>query len=264
MGLKKLSEETVSPDFTNDSHLLVAQTEQVNGNDVNTVRRIPLFGESWPIQRLTAELTDVNPNTHLFDSDVMDWTFSDGVATFTPKGNEDPLEIYNHCNLIGSKHMVGFKYKLTKLESSADLPTMVVSFQNADGTDTDDKYPVVSWGNWESVSAVTEVDLKYIRIFLDSYSARTDVDFKIEIKELYIYNVTNTDPELYDTIKADQYMDYKSGTVIYGINKLDTDTELVEAGKAADAKAVGEALSNLQEITITDPNDDGNIVIELS
>ena len=35
MGLKKLSEETISNDFTSDAHLLVAQTEEVDGDEVN-------------------------------------------------------------------------------------------------------------------------------------------------------------------------------------------------------------------------------------
>lgn len=42
MGLKKLAEETISESLTDDAYALVAQTEEIDGSDVNVVRRVPV------------------------------------------------------------------------------------------------------------------------------------------------------------------------------------------------------------------------------
>lgn len=62
--------------------------------------------------------------------------------------------------------------------------------------------------------------------------------------------------ELVDVIdQADEIMEAAEMVV----NAID-DT-LTQEGKAADAKAVGDALANLSAYTFSDPNNDGNIVI---
>lgn len=269
MGLKKLSEETISQDFTSDAHLLVAQTEEVDGDEVNVVRRVPMFGEGKPMLYLSAELEDLNSNQNLFNSNgnTMSRSVSDGVATFTPYSGQTSFSIVNAASLSAGKYIAGFKFKFTKLRDAApELTRVRVAYQAIVRGQSTYKYfeQEIAWGTWVSFAETAEMKINNIYLLMYFADFATSSDFKLEVKELYIYDLDEVDPHLIDVIKKDQDASYASGTVTYTAQMANTDMTLTENGMAADAKVVGDALKNLKVITITDPNDDGNIVIELS
>ena len=262
MGLKKLSEETISNDFTSDAHLLVAQTEEVDGDEVNVVRRVPAVGEGRPFEFVTAELEDLNAVSQFFTCSTMSYTISDGVAKFQPSSSKSEHNLLNTCDLGSGLHVVGFKFKLRKLGQYASIPSsLTISIGSTSEADEFSYAPVND--EWVNFFAATDKNLVRVMITL-SGTGTTGTNYELDVKELYIYDLDGVDPRIADIVMTRQKASYESGTVTYEGAVNNTDLELSHYGRPADAGAVGDALKNLKLITITDPNDDGNIVIELS
>lgn len=144
------------------------------------------------------------------------------------------------------KWLVGLKYKITKVDQSVGDPSNVrlrigdTNFLNQ-----------VVYGSWEEYAVVRTENLTRVNLVLVGYSTAPQNDqVRIEVKNYYIYDVTGLSDDMINLIKAEQSANYQDGTVTYGEaseTHYHPDDTLSESGKAADSKAVGDALSSVTE-----------------
>lgn len=170
-------------------------------------------------------------------------SISDGVLTVTvgSLGTEKSPYFY-HQNAWGTKQWIcGFKYKITKLDPDLGNPENVrihLGFTAYDAT--------IAWGEWVDFAEVATLDLSRIRFSLRNFATVPGSgSFKVEIKDMYLYDATGFSSEMCVYIMEQQSENYTDGTVTYGgaVTEHVPDTSLATAGKAADSKAVGDAIS---------------------
>lgn len=182
-------------------------------------------------------------------------SFSDGTAKYTAKSENEVNPYVIHANLgFGTKKwLVGMKLKYTKIDPELGNPT---TFAVRLGAGSDHKKSIaVEWGEWIQVEMLDEFDLTRIYISADGFaSAPATGSFTIEIKDMYVYDVTDASADMIAYIKTQQASSYQDGTVTYSIGSSGyaPDTTLTEEGKAADAKAVGDAIKNATKAPLDD------------
>lgn len=166
---------------------------------------------------------------------------SDGVATFKTSGSTETSPYMAAQLSAGTKHwLVGFKYKVTKLNQNAGTPECVRIHLGTTPYDFD-----LDNGNWKQFSKNVTLDLTRIRIALPDFaSAPAANDYQVDIKEMYLYDATDLSLTMCSYITSEQSTDYTDGTVTFdtGSGEYKPDTSLGKSGKAADSKAVGDAI----------------------
>lgn len=184
-------------------------------------------------------------------------SLSNGVATYTG-GNGSQISPYlNHVNSSGEKKwIVGFKYKVSKLDSNLGNPESVrIHLGSTQYYDAN-----ISYGEWVDFAQTATVNLTRIRFALWNFaSAPASDSFTVEIKNIYLYDASDINDNMCAYIMQQQSFNYQDGTVTYGSSGEQTtyvpDTTLTESGKVADAKAVGDAIAAIAD-DVQDLTDD--------
>lgn len=173
------------------------------------------------------------------------YSFVDGVLTYKSEtSTEKSPYIYHTKNLGTKKWICGFKYRLTKLDPNLGEPECVRVHLGTTAYDAS-----VVWDEWVYFCQTAELDLTRIRFSLRNFSVAPPADaLKIEIKEMFLYDVSNVNNDLILIIQQEQQTNYQDGEVTYGETELGyfPDDSLSEEGKAADSKAVGNAISKVR------------------
>lgn len=166
----------------------------------------------------------------------------DGVATFTAYGGSQLSPYVRHTGSWGSnKWICGFKYRLTKLDQNLGNPEKIRIYLGAS------QYydSAIVWDQWVDFAEVITTDLTRISIIIANFAVAPSADsFKVEIKDVYLYDATDVSSELCALVMSQQSENYQDGTVTYGDTDANykPDKSLSHEGKAADAKAVGDAI----------------------
>lgn len=165
---------------------------------------------------------------------------TNGVALFKPAENSNEKSPYTRdlCALGSGKWLVGFKYRYNKLDQDLGDPQIFDIILGQSRTLTHE----VQWGEWIDFSDVYTYDLTRIYIRANTFATSpTQSQLSFEIKDVYVYEVTDVDSDLIDIIKSKQSTNYQDGTVTYGTSDVYLpDTTLTLSGKAADSKTVGD------------------------
>lgn len=264
---EEMIETTYLPDTTLTVSGKSADSKTV-GDAVNTISE----NVSVLMSQITDLLVDDNPfeepvtltnaeNVQTFSNQNLGGTgsgfsksYSDGVLTLTG-GNGSEIAPYARHGSMGfgdKKWIIGFKFKLTKLdENLADPDAAGILIGNG----TDHRYKFTpSWGNWQTFSTTLQVDLTRIYFYVGAFStAPASNTFKAEIKEMYVYNATGCNSAMCDYIMEQQNTNYQDGTVTYGtVSNYLPDTSLSISRKVADSKAVGDAIKIHGVINVKD------------
>lgn len=169
----------------------------------------------------------------------------DGVASFKPSNSAGTSPYVMHsCAKGNGTWMVGFKFKFIKLnENLSDPDNFRVHMGASVSTDF-----AVEWDKWIEYANVETVDLTRIRIAARNFSsAPGQDDLRLEIKDMYCYNVASVSNIMRSHIISEQNSNYNDGTVTYTITgEKKPDTSLATQGKAADSKAVGDAIGRVR------------------
>lgn len=175
-------------------------------------------------------------------------TISDGVASLVNNGTST-LSPYAGSNvLISGTIIVGFKFRFVKLDPTLSDPE---DFKIIIGQSNSREYSpnFGEWIDYSDVFTIGESELKRIRLSARNFpSSLTSGQFKLEIKDMYVYDATGVSAEMRTYIQSQQSVNYQDGTVTYGeasVTSLSPDVTLSLAGKAADSKAVGDAISDI-------------------
>ena len=169
----------------------------------------------------------------------------DGTLTYLCSNTGEKNPYTYHTKSAGTKKwVVGFKYKLTKLDPDLADPSYVRIHLGTTPYDN-----TLTWGEWVYFYKVATIDLTRIRFSLQGFSTAPTTDqFQLEIKEMYAYDATGVSDDLCNTIVSSQNTNYQDGTVTYGetAEGYMPDTSLAEEGKTADSKAVGDAIASVR------------------
>lgn len=174
-------------------------------------------------------------------------SLTDGVATYTANGRQEMNPyVYQTLGYTTKKWLVGMKLKFTKLDQSLTDPTGFYVRLGKYGSFITKTFPV-TWGEWIDLTDVNEYELNRIQIYASFASAPAANTFSMEIKNMYVYDVSEVSADMIDIIKTAQSANYQDGEVTYssgGGDGLVPDKTLTEEGKCADSKAVGDAIAN--------------------
>lgn len=167
------------------------------------------------------------------------------TARYDTDGSTAETNPYARHNIAsGTKKWVfGFKYKLTKASTSTPDPQNVRMYLGQTSYDSS-----VVLNEWISFEKTVELNLTRLYFILrDFATAPAENAYHVEMKDMYLYDATGVTTELCALIHESQRTNYKDGTVTYGETSEGyfTDTSLVEEGKAADSKAVGDAFNRV-------------------
>lgn len=166
------------------------------------------------------------------------------MALLTSTTSSEPNPFFRNEFAKGTgKWLVGCKFRFNKIDSTLEDPS---AFRVTLGASTAKNFEV-AWDTWLDYADVAEIDLTRMIISARGFSnARTEGQFTLEIKDLYIYEVTGVSDEMITRIQTEQSSNYQDGTVTYGeatTTSYSLDASLTKSGKAADAKAVGDAIT---------------------
>ena len=197
-------------------------------------------GETVTLTNGESVATFVNGmNTGGFRSDG----FSDGLLTLVPTSNsteKSPYALHN-CAKGDGVWLVGFKYKLVKINSSFGNPENIRIHTGASEYQDD----TVVYDTWVNFSKVFTGNLTRIRVAVRNYTtAPVTGDIELYMKEMYVYDVANVDSDMRTYIINQQNTNFQDGTATYstGGDEAAPSTTLTEEGKVADAKATGDAI----------------------
>ena len=179
-------------------------------------------------------------------------SYSSGIAKYTSKTDNEtnPYVIHNNSNAgFGTgKWLVGMKMKFTKTDPNLGDPDNFAVRLGAGATHK--TLLTVEWGEWITFDDVVDIELTRIYVSADGFAtAPTNDQFTLEIKDFYLYEVSDASADMITYIKAQQASDYQDGTVTYtigggGSGEYVPDTTLTQAGKVPDSKAVGDAIAD--------------------
>ena len=168
-------------------------------------------------------------------------SLKDGIGKWKITNSTEVSPYFLDAGAWGTKKwIVGFKYKLTKADPNLGNPENVRIHL---GTTAYDETPV--WGEWVYFKKCVTLDLTRLRFALRNFASAPPADSAtVEIKELYIYDVTGIESDICDLIMNQQETNYTDGTVTYhsGGDGYVPDVTLSEEGKVPDSKATGDAI----------------------
>ena len=169
-------------------------------------------------------------------------SFENGVATIGSANSTEQNPFYNvACSKGVGNWLVGFKYRLTKIDPNLVNPSNMAIFLGSQKTNYG-----VNWGEWIRYSDTLSGDLSRLRLAVYGFTNGLTADqFTIEIKDVYVYEVSDVSSEMLAYIQTQQNSNYRDGTATYGeatVVSFTPDDTLTEAGKVADAKATGDAI----------------------
>lgn len=168
----------------------------------------------------TVSLSNLNNNAHFFSDGSLGYISStDGVATFAPNANADSnLYMRNSISLGVGKHLVSFKYRLTKMDETLTDPQKVRITLGASEYYDNSGYEYNTWINF---TQITNIDLTRVYFTIIGFATvPTKEQFKVEVKEFYVYDVEGLDPDQITYVISEQDANYKSGVVIYSNESL--------------------------------------------
>ena len=175
-----------------------------------------------------------------------------GIAKYTSKSENEKNPYVTDTNgnreFGEGKWLVGMKMKFTKLDQDLGDPSCF-SVRLGAGS-THQTQLTVDWNEWITYSDLVEISLTRIYVSADGFDvAPADGQFTLEIKDLYVYEVSDASADMIAYIRSQQATNYQDGTVQYSIGTDGhiPDTTLTIEGKAADAKAVGDTIANMQK-----------------
>ena len=173
-----------------------------------------------------------------------------GVALFTTNASSETSPYVNDNNaLTASTLLIGFKFRFNKVDPNLGTPEnfriIAGSSNNKDFTAT---FGV--WHEYSEVLTISDSELKRLRISARNFAtAPTSGQLTLEVKEMYIYDVSSVSAEMRTLIQNQQSANYQDGTVTYGESGgtvYHPDTTLAISGKSADSKTVGDAIAEVQ------------------
>ena len=238
-----------------DDEAGAGDTDKTFSADKLTADHSSLLNEITEMQGLFVEesvgesvtLTNQDSWTNI---DAQNGTHRYGSQTLYPRelttyGGTQTNPVIGHMdmNLGNHKWMIGFKYRMSKMVSGVSSPQEFRVYPNYQKHY--DKTPVLD--EWQTFCEVDTTDLNMVYIQMRGFSPAPGTDeFKIEIKDYFIYNVDDVSAEMLTIIENSQDINFQDGTVTYtsggGSGGLVPDSSLTMQGKAADSKAVGDAL----------------------
>lgn len=173
-----------------------------------------------------------------------------GVALFTTNTSSETSPYVNDNNaLTASTLLIGFKFRFTKVDQALGDPE---NFRVIAGSSNSKDF-TATFGVWHEYSEVLTIsgsELKRLRISARNFAtAPTQGQMTLEVKEMYIYDVSAVSAEMRTYIQSQQSTNYQDGTVTYGESGETTylpDITLAISGKSADSKTVGDAIAEVQ------------------
>ena len=169
-------------------------------------------------------------------------SYIDGVKTFTfGDGSQiNPAVAHSNMSLSSGRWLVGFKYRLKKLDDSVSDPTDVRILLGSNAYTKE-----VVYNEWVEFNESVTDTISQVYIAVRGFNpAPTTEQFQIEIKDYYIYDISDVDADMLATVISVQSTSFTDGTATFTIPETYTpDTTLSKSGKAADSKAVGDAIS---------------------
>ena len=185
--------------------------------------------------------------TGISTSGLYTGSVTDGIYSTTAKASDNENSPYAlDAGAWGNKKWIaGFKYRITKLDETLGEPSSIRIHLGA--SQYYDETPI--WGEWVDFSKTVTLDMTRIRFAVRGFATVPPNDsFKVEIKNMYLYDATDVSADMCAYIMAQQSENYQDGTVTYGGGEEGyfPDTTLAIEGKAADSKAVGDAIASVR------------------
>ena len=174
-------------------------------------------------------------------------SIQDGVATYlSDNAGRTTLEVNNVASAGTKKWIVGFKYRITKVNSNIANPENVRIYLGQSDKFDNNNY---EWGVWTDFCKTIEVNLTRIYILVRNFTTAPGAgDFKLEVKDMYLYDASDVSAEMCEYIMQKQSANYTDGTVTYSTiqSGMVPDDGLNTQGKAADSKAVGDRIGSVR------------------
>ena len=163
---------------------------------------------------VSISMTNSTSLANLAAYDGLTKTSATNLATYTPSTSPSVSpSIRDYCSLGEKKWLVGFKYKITKLDNTLGDPECIRLFLgNSLYIDS-----AVVYDEWVEVSEIASVNLTRVYLILRNYAtAPTAGQLKIEVKDYFVYDISDiSNGDLVNYIANRQNTNYTDGTVSY-------------------------------------------------
>lgn len=196
----------------------------------------------------TATVTNLENTTSFYNNTggegLKNKTLTDGVFKMIASGASTSPYVFYSDSWGTKKWIVGLKWRLTKVDPNLSAPENVRIHLGTTAYDH-----AVVWGEWVDFSEVATLNLTRIRFAVRNFPSNPPADsFYLEIKNLYLYDATDLSNNMISLIQTQQSANYQDGTVTYGefVTEKLPDKSLFIEGKAADAKAVSDAIGEVE------------------
>ena len=232
-------------DVWNDSEV---QATNLGSNIKKSYSKISALNRCFIVNGESHELTNIENVSNYRSGNSVHYLsdeLTSGVLIFT-SGNTDTTSPYvrHIVNLGTKKWILGFMYRITKLDNNLGNPEYARILLKS-GADPYIISPV--FNGWQSFQVTGEFDLERIVVSVNGFPNNVSRNqLRIELKNMYLYDATGLNDDFCAYVHDAQLEEYKDGVVTFNSTRPHTDTNLSTPGKAADAKVVGDAISELR------------------